>query len=141
MEKVPDYGYRIFLLVGEFDFCGVEVRVEFAANGQSSAGRGAGDEVVDGLVGLDGSSAPVLGDSGEKPVLDLVPFAGARRVVGNDDVQSGSGGELCEFVFPEPGPVPVGSAAVGCDEDSPGVWIFLFAQVFPPFVDGGNGED
>ena len=81
MEKVSDYGYRIFLLVGEFDFCGVEVRVEFAADGQSRTGRGAGDEVDDGLVGLEGSSAPVLGDSGEKPVFDLVPFAGARRVV------------------------------------------------------------
>jgi hypothetical protein len=36
MEKVPNHGYRIFLLVGEFDFCGVEVGVEFAADGQSS---------------------------------------------------------------------------------------------------------
>ena len=76
MEKVSDYGYRIFLLVGEFDFRRVEVGVEFAADGQSCAGRGAGDEVDDGLVGLDGSSAPILGDSGEKPVLDLVKAPG-----------------------------------------------------------------
>ena len=99
MEKVSHYGDRIFLLVGEFDFCGVEVRVEFAADGQSCARRGAGDEVDDGLVGLEGSSAPVLGDSGEKSVLDLVPFAGARRVVRDGDFQSGPGGELCEFMF------------------------------------------
>ena len=72
MEKVPGYGYRIFLVVSEFDFGGVEIRVEFAADGQPSAGRGAGNEVDDGLVGLEGSSAPVLGDSGEKPVLNLV---------------------------------------------------------------------
>src|SRR2546423_844886 len=29
MEQVPGEGYRFFLLVGEFDFCGVEVGVEF----------------------------------------------------------------------------------------------------------------
>lgn len=74
-------------------------------------------------------------------MLDLVPFAGARRVVRDNNFQSGPGGELCEFMFPEPGPVPVGSAAVGCDEDSLGVWIFLFAPVLPPFVDGSDGED
>ena len=73
VEKMSDYGYRIFLLVGEFDFRGVEVWVEFAADGQSCAGRGAGDEVDDGLVGLDGSSAPVLGNSGEKSVFEAYP--------------------------------------------------------------------
>ena len=35
----------------------------------------------------------------------------------------------------------VGSAAVGCDEDSAGVRIFLFAHTLPPFADGGDGED
>lgn len=53
MEKLAGYGYRIFLLVSEFDFCGVEIRVEFAADGQAGAGRGAGNEVDDGLVGLE----------------------------------------------------------------------------------------
>ena len=42
--------YRVFLLVGELDFCGVEVGVEFTADGQSCGGRGIGDEVDDGLV-------------------------------------------------------------------------------------------
>jgi hypothetical protein len=69
-------GYRFFLLVGEFDFCGVEVGVELAADGQSCGGRGVGDEADDGLVGLEGSSAPVLGDSGEEPVFDLVKAPG-----------------------------------------------------------------
>jgi hypothetical protein len=74
-------------------------------------------------------------------VLDLVPFTGARRVMGDDDFQSGRGGESREFVFPEPGSVSVGSAAVGCDEDSAGVGILLFAHVLPPLFDGGDGED
>jgi hypothetical protein len=76
VEKVSDHGYRILLLVGELDFRGIEVGVEFAADDQSCAGRGAGDEVDDGLVGLYGSSAPVLGDSGEEPVFDLVKAPG-----------------------------------------------------------------
>lgn len=76
-----------------------------------------------------------------RAVPTATPFAGAGWVVGNDDFQSGRGGELCEFVFPEPGPVSVGSAAVGGDEDSAGVRIFLFAHALPPFVDGGDGED
>ena len=46
MEQVSSYRYRVLLLVGEFDFCGVEVRIEFAANGQSRAGRGVSDETL-----------------------------------------------------------------------------------------------
>jgi hypothetical protein len=33
VKKVPGEGYRFFLVVGEFDFCGVEVGVEFATDG------------------------------------------------------------------------------------------------------------
>jgi len=73
-------------------------------------------------------------------VFDLIPFAGAGRVVGDDDVQPSCCGESCEFVFPEPESVSVGSAAVGGDEDSAGVGVFLFAHVLPPLVDRGDGE-
>ena len=69
-------GYRFFLLVGEFDFCGVEGGIEFATDGQSCGGCGVGDEADDGLVCLEGSSAPVLGDSGEESVFDLVKAPG-----------------------------------------------------------------
>jgi hypothetical protein len=141
MEKVPGEGYRFFLLVGEFDFCGVEVGVELATDGQSCGRCGVGDEVDDGLVSFEWSSAPVLGDSGEESVFDLVPFAGAGRVMGDDDVQPSCRGESCEFVFPQPESVSVGSAAIGGDEDSAGVGVFLFAHVLPPLVDRGDGED
>ena len=79
MERVSSYGYRVFLLVGEFDFGGVEVGVEFAADGQSCGGCGGcgvGDEVDDSLICLEGSSAPVLGDSGEESVFNLVKAPG-----------------------------------------------------------------
>jgi hypothetical protein len=77
MELVPGEGYRFLLLVGEFDFSGVEVGVEFAANGQACGGRGVGDEVDDGLVSFEWPSAPVVGDSGKEPMFNLVPFTGS----------------------------------------------------------------
>ena len=116
-------------MIGEFDFCGVEVGVEFTTDGQSCGSRGVGDEINDRLICLEWSSAPVLGDPGEESVLDLVPFAGAGRVMGHNDFQSGRGGESREFVLPEPGAVSVGSATVGGDEDSAGVGIFLLAEL------------
>jgi hypothetical protein len=76
MEKVSGKGYRVLLLVGEFDFGGVELGVEFAADGQACGGRGVGDEVDDGLVCFEWSSTPVVGDSGEEPVFDLVKAPG-----------------------------------------------------------------
>ena len=81
MKEVPGKGYRFFLLVCELDFCGVDVGVEFATDGQSCDGCGVGDEVNDRLIGLEWSSAPVLGNPGEQAVLDLIPFAGAGRVM------------------------------------------------------------
>jgi len=89
MELVSDEGYRFLLLVGEFDFSGVEVGIEFAANGQACGGRGVGDEVDDGLVSFEWSSTPVVGDSGEEPVFNFVPFAGSGWVVTDGDFESG----------------------------------------------------
>jgi hypothetical protein len=86
MEKVSSKRYRVLPLVGEFDFCGVEVWVEFAADGQACGGGcGVGDEVDDGLVCLEWSSTSVVGDSGEEPVFNLVPFAGTRWIMGGDN--------------------------------------------------------
>jgi hypothetical protein len=110
-------------------------------NGQACGGRGVGDEVDDGLVCFEWSSAPVVGDSGEEPVFDLVPFAGSGWVVADGDVESGCLGQSGEFELPQPGAMSVGSAAVGCDENPAGVGVFFLAQLLPPFVDGGYSED
>ena len=109
-------GYGLSLLLCEFHLGGVEVRVELALDGESGRGRGVGDKVDDGLVGLQWPSPPVDGDSGEEPVLDLVPFACTGWVVADRDLQSGGGGQLGEFVLPQPWTVSVRSAAVGRDE-------------------------
>jgi hypothetical protein len=110
-------------------------------NGQSCGGRGAGDKVDDGLVCFEWPPAPVVGDSGEKPVLDLVPFAGSGWVVADGDVEPGRLGQPDEFEFSQPGTVSVGSAAVGGDEEPAGVGVFFLTHLLPPFLDGGDSED
>ncbi len=78
-------------------------------------------------------------------MFDLVPFAGTGWVVADGDVESSCLGQAGEFVFPEPGAVSVGSAAVGGDddeeEDPAGAGVLFFADLLPPFFDGGYGED
>jgi hypothetical protein len=127
-------------LVGEFDFGWVEIQVEVALNGEACGGCRVGDEVDDGLVGFEWSATPVEGDSGEEAVFDLILFAGAGWVVADGDIESGGRGESGEFMFPEPGSVSVRSAAVGGDEDSCGVGVFLLSHGVPPWFDGGHGE-
>ncbi len=131
MELVPGEGYRFLLLVGEFDFNGVKVGVEFAANGQACGGRGVGDEVDDGLVSFEWPSAPVVGDSRKEPMFNLVPFTGSGWVVADGDVESGFLGQSGEFEFPQPGAVSVGSATVGGDEDPAGVGVLFPADSTP----------
>jgi hypothetical protein len=52
---------------------GVEVRVEYAANGERGC-CGVGDHVHDSLIGFQWSTPPVEGDPGEQPVFDPVPL-------------------------------------------------------------------
>ena len=68
--------------IGDLDAGGVALGVEACVDGEASGGAGVRDQVEDHLVGLEGAAAPVVGDVAEHAVLDLVPFAGAGRVVG-----------------------------------------------------------
>src|SRR6266550_9060272 len=135
MKLVPPDGYGLPLLFGEFHPRGVEVRVEFALDGESGRGRSVGDEVDDGLVGFQRPSPPVDGDSGEEPVLDLVPFAGAGWVMADRDLKAGGSGQLGEFVLPQPWPVSIRSATVSGNKQPPGIGILLLAHLVPPCGD------
>jgi hypothetical protein len=53
------------------DAGGVGAGVEFGVHGQAGAGGGGGDGLDDDFVAGQGASAPVHGDVGEEPVLDL----------------------------------------------------------------------
>ena len=78
----------LHVTVGDFDAARVGAGVEFRVHGQPGAGADGLEGFDDDLVGLQGASAPVAADRGEQPVLDLVPFAGARRQVADADRQS-----------------------------------------------------
>ena len=75
------------------DAGGVGAGVEVGADGEPGRGGGGADQVDDDLVAGQRPAAPVHGDLGEQPVLDLVPLAGARRQVADGDRQAGLGGE------------------------------------------------
>ena len=47
-------------------------------------------------------SAPVNGNVGKEPLLDLIPLAGGRRQVAKGDGQASLGGKLLDLLLPEP---------------------------------------
>jgi len=68
-------------LVRDFGAGWIDAVVQFGVNQQTRLGRCSGNETHDDLVAEKRPPAPVLRDDREKPVLDLVPLAGARREV------------------------------------------------------------
>src|SRR6266581_6175856 len=66
----------------------------------------------------------------------LVP--GGRWQTG--DGKAGLGGQLGQLDLPQPGPVSVGSAAVGGDQQPPGVRIGNGPGLAPPGPDRRDGE-
>ncbi len=126
MEVVSGDRDCFLLFFGEFDFCWVEVGVEFAADGESGCGGGVGNEVDHGLECFQWSAAPVEADAGEETVFDLVPFAGAGWIVADMNVKAGCFGEASQFMFPQPGAGTVGSASVSGDQYAGGISCFPF---------------
>ena len=94
-----------------------------SAHPQPGAGGDGLERFDDDLVGTPGASAPVAADRREQPVLDPVPFAGARRQVTDGDGQSTLVGQRGEFGLPQPQAGAVGAAAVGGDQQPGGTWV------------------
>jgi hypothetical protein len=59
------------LLVADLDSLRVLGVIDFGAHGQAGAGGGRGDQVDHDLMTGQGLAAPVGGDAGEQPVLEL----------------------------------------------------------------------
>ena len=74
MEAVAVHRQGVDLCVGDLDAGGVGAGVEFGVDRQPGAGGGGGDAVHDDFVAGQRPAAPVHGDVGEQPVLDLVPL-------------------------------------------------------------------
>ena len=76
------------------------------------------DQLDDDLAADQRLAAPVLGDEGEEPMLDTVPFAGAGWVVSDGDGQSGFVGEGLELAFPQANTNAVAATAIGRDQET-----------------------
>src|SRR5665811_1400869 len=109
-------GEVFHLSVADLDADWVAAFIEFGDHAQARCGGGGADEAQDRLVAGQGSALPVPGDLGEQAVLDLVPFAGARREMADADVQAGLCRQSGELSLPGPATVAVGATGVGGDE-------------------------
>ena len=91
MESVRLEIERSQLCIGDFDAGRVRASVQFGANPQACSCRCVGDQtgwpraIDNHFVTHQRPTTPVLGDVTEHPMLDFVPFAGARREVAHMD--------------------------------------------------------
>ena len=92
---------------------------------------GAGDQLDDGQVAVQGLGAPVHGGAGEQPVLDAVPFTGAgwQMVHGGDPDFIG---QHSQVPLPQAHAVALAAAAVGIDQKSLGSGITSGTEQVPP---------
>ena len=102
----------LHLLVSDLHAFRIEVAVDLAAYLEASFGCRGPYELDNHLVTDQRLAAPILGDEGEQPVLDLVPFAGSGRQVVHNYSQASLVGEPLEFAFPELHAGAVAAAAV-----------------------------
>ena len=85
MEAVRLEIERSQLCIGDFDAGRVRASVQFGANLQACSCRCVGDQIDNDFMTHQRPTTPVLGDVTEHPMLDFVPFAGARREVAHMD--------------------------------------------------------
>jgi len=108
-------------------------------DGQTRVGGG-GDGRDDHFVAGQRAATPVHRGVTEQAVLDFVPLGCAWRQVSDGDPQSGLGGQVRQFGFPQPGAVTVRPAAVGANQQPGGRGVQRLPDVFPPAADRLDGE-
>ena len=129
------------LLVANLDPGGIGASIQGRLHGQAGAGMGGADPLHHRFIRRQGLPAPVLGDGGEPPMFDFVPFAGARREVANGDRQAGLVGPTLQFPFPPVVAGAVATPAVGGDQPPSGLWVGGPSQGLPPLANAGHGKD
>ena len=116
MEFVtPDLDLRK-CLIGDLDAGWVGFCVQFGMDPESGGGGRRGDEADNGFKTAQRFPAPVLADEGKEPVLDLVPLAGARREMADNDSQACFVGQFLQLEFPKPEPGAIAASRVSRDE-------------------------
>ena len=82
------------LLIRNFDTLWISPLIQLTPDPQSSLRSCRCDEVDNRCQAHQWSAAPIHGDVGKEPMLDLVPFAGSRRKVADGDRLARRIGEL-----------------------------------------------
>ena len=81
MKLIPAQVQLRHLLVRDFDTAWIGPGIQLGRHFQAFSRRRARDQTHDHSQARQRPTAPVLADKGKQPVLNLVPFAGARREV------------------------------------------------------------
>ena len=86
--------------VGDLKADRIDASIQFGADLQSGLCRRVRNQIDDDVVTHQRSTTPILGDVAEHPMLDLVPFAGARWKVAHMDWHSQAHRQLLQRHFP-----------------------------------------
>jgi len=89
---------------------------------------------------ISGLPRQFLRDEGEELMLDAVPFAGAGRVVGDGDGETGFIGQGLKFALPQTNASAITTTAIGGDQEAGRAEIADFAQGLPPAPDTLDSE-
>lgn len=136
MKGVGRQANSCHFFFGNLSACGILALIETATDGQSLRGRSGGDEVYHRLVVAQWLSAPVGGDEGKEAMLDLVPFARARREMANGDQESRRIRHRLQFQLPQAQAIAVAAPAVRRDEQPGGLRVQAPPLMAPPAFDG-----
>jgi hypothetical protein len=140
MERVAFDVERRHFRVGDLDALHVGVGVEFAAHAQACLRRRGSDQFDHGEAAGQRLATPVLRDVAEHPVLDLVPFRRAGRIVAHGERQAGRIGELLQLDLPQTDAAAIGAAAVGGDHQPVRRGVSRAPHRFAPALDAVDGE-
>ena len=125
---------RNFLL--QFILGGVQLGLTPKTGGR----RGGSNVIEDGLVTIQRFASPIGADQIEHAMFNRVPFGSAGGVMGDGDNQAKFIGQMLEAQFPNATPVPIGSAAVGLDQQMLLVWIKRLSHRQPPSPNGSHSK-
>src|SRR2546430_17198884 len=118
--------------VGDDDALWIEVVVDLAADGEACLCGGCGNQIDDDAIADERLGAPVLTDEGEQAVLDLVPLAGARRQVVDDDVDAELVGQLLQLALPQAQARSIAAATIGGEPHPRRPWVGGAPRGLPP---------
>jgi hypothetical protein len=128
------------LLVTYFDTCFVTRSVQGRADYQAGLRGCAGNQVDDGLPAHQRFPTPVLRDEAEQAMLNLVPFARARRKMAHEQFQLHLIRQLLQSDLPQARPETVAAASVRRDQQFVSTRKPPAAHALPPTANGPRRE-